>query len=127
MRITDGAPDPERVRNAAEFAERLQELKYWSALTYRELTARAEAMGEVLPRSTVANMLSRDTLPREELVSVFVRACGCGPAVAEVWLRVRKELAAGGGVRRPEGPGAEEEPPDAADGTSGADGTPGAV
>ncbi|WP_326655405.1 hypothetical protein [Streptomyces sp. NBC_01750] len=70
----------------------MQELKDWSGLTYRELTARAEAAGDVLPRSTVANMLSRSTVPREELVAAFVRACGCGPGATESWLRVRKEL-----------------------------------
>ncbi|MFI6288209.1 helix-turn-helix domain-containing protein [Streptomyces sp. NPDC051018] len=87
------APDPEQAGGAAEFVARLQQLKDWSGLTYRELTSRAEAVGDVLPRSTVANMLSRCTLPREELVAAFVRACGCGPGAAETWLRVRKELA----------------------------------
>ncbi|MGW4203918.1 helix-turn-helix domain-containing protein [Streptomyces sp. NPDC004726] len=86
------APDPEEARNAAEFVARLQALKDWSGLTYRELTSRADAVGEVLPRSTVANMLSRSTVPREELVAAFVRACGCGPGSMETWLRVRKEL-----------------------------------
>ena len=70
----------------------MQALKDWSGLTYRELTARADAVGDVLPRSTVANMLSRTTVPREELVAAFVRACGCGPGATETWLRVRKEL-----------------------------------
>ncbi|MFF0448517.1 helix-turn-helix domain-containing protein [Streptomyces sp. NPDC004609] len=86
------APGPEQAGGAAEFVARLQQLKDWSGLTYRELTSRAEAVGDVLPRSTVANMLSRSTLPREELVAAFVRACGCGPGATETWLRVRKEL-----------------------------------
>ncbi|QIP84580.1 ricin-type beta-trefoil lectin domain protein [Streptomyces sp. Tu 2975] len=46
----------------------------------------------MLPRSTVANMLARTTLPREELVAAFVRACGAGPGELDAWLRVRKEL-----------------------------------
>ncbi|MFF3242990.1 RICIN domain-containing protein [Streptomyces sp. NPDC002870] len=86
------APDPEQARSSAEFVAQMQALKDWSGLTYRELTARADAVGDVLPRSTVANMLSRSTVPREELVAAFVRACGCGPGTAETWLRVRKEL-----------------------------------
>ncbi|MFC4610512.1 RICIN domain-containing protein [Streptomyces maoxianensis] len=86
------APDPEQAQSSAEFVARMQELKDFSGLTYRELTTRAEAVGDVLPRSTVANMLSRGTVPREELVAAFVRACGCGPGTAETWLRVRKEL-----------------------------------
>ncbi|MEU9010548.1 helix-turn-helix domain-containing protein [Streptomyces sp. NPDC048479] len=87
-----GAPDPEQAHSSPEFVARMQQLKDWSGLTYRELTARAEAVGDVLPRSTVANMLSRSTVPREELVAAFVRACGCGPGATESWLRVRKEL-----------------------------------
>lgn len=86
------APDPEQAQSSAEFVAQMQALKEWSGLTYRELTARADAVGDVLPRSTVANMLSRGTVPREELVAAFVRACGCGPGTTETWLRVRKEL-----------------------------------
>ncbi|MGW0701800.1 helix-turn-helix domain-containing protein [Streptomyces sp. NPDC002867] len=90
-----GAPDPERATDAAEFVAALQALKDWSGLTYRELTSRADAVGDVLPRSTVANMLGRATVPREELVAAFVRACGCDPGDLDTWLRVRKELARG--------------------------------
>ncbi|MFC8898191.1 helix-turn-helix domain-containing protein [Streptomyces cinereoruber] len=86
------APDPRGARSPAEFLARLQALKDWSGLTYRELSARAEARGDVLPRSTVANMLSRATLPREELLTAFVRACGTGPAALEEWRTVRREL-----------------------------------
>ncbi|MEU4891617.1 XRE family transcriptional regulator [Streptomyces sp. NPDC044780] len=93
MADADRAPDPRRARDAREFIAELQALKDWSRLTYRELAARADALGEVLPRSTVANMLGRATLPREELVAVFVRACGVGPAGLTVWLAVRKDLA----------------------------------
>lgn len=52
-------PDPRGARTPAEFLARLQALKDWSGLTYRELSARAESGGDVLPRSTVANMLAR--------------------------------------------------------------------
>ncbi|WP_405857702.1 hypothetical protein OG361_27495 [Streptomyces sp. NBC_00090] len=90
------APDPREARSPAEFLARLQALKDWSGLTYRELTARAEARGEVLPRSTVANMLSRTTVPREELLTCFVRACGVGPEDLGEWQAVRRELAARG-------------------------------
>ncbi|CAM5514553.1 hypothetical protein GCM10010329_65100 [Streptomyces spiroverticillatus] len=89
-------PDPRGALTPAEFVSLLHALKEWSGLTYRELTARAEAGGDVLPRSTVANMLSRTTVPREELVAAYTRACGCGPASVEEWLSVRKELAVRG-------------------------------
>ncbi|WP_031073699.1 transcriptional regulator [Streptomyces sp. NRRL S-118] len=94
--MTDGeraAPDPREARDPAGFVELLQALKDGAGLTYRELSARAEALGEVLPRSTVANMLARNSLPREELLSAYVRACGVGPGELERWLAVRKDLA----------------------------------
>ncbi|MFE5597100.1 helix-turn-helix domain-containing protein [Streptomyces sp. NPDC056549] len=90
------APDPREARSPAEFLARLQTLKDRSGLTYRELSARAEASGDVLPRSTVANMLSRPTLPREELLTAFVRACGVPPDEIEAWRTVRAELAVRG-------------------------------
>ncbi|WP_093798971.1 XRE family transcriptional regulator [Streptomyces sp. Wb2n-11] len=92
MSDDEGSPDPYGIRNAGELIAALRALKDWSGLTYRELTVRAEAAGDVLPRSTVANMLARTTLPREELVAAYVRACGCGPGTVESWLKVRKEL-----------------------------------
>ncbi|MEU8528049.1 helix-turn-helix transcriptional regulator [Streptomyces sp. NPDC048629] len=96
MNAGERAPDPQGARTPAEFLARLQELKDWSGLTYRELSARAEAVGDVLPRSTVANMLTRAGLPREELLAAFVRACGTPPGERETWVVVRKELATGG-------------------------------
>lgn len=96
MTTGEQAPDPREARNPAEYIARLQELKDWSGLTYRELSARAEAGGDVLPRSTVANMLARTTVPREELLACFVRACGVAPAQAETWETVRAELATRG-------------------------------
>lgn len=90
------APDPREATDAASFIAQLQALKDWSGLTYRELSARADALGEVLPRSTVANMLARSTVPREELLIAFVRACGADAGELENWQTVRKELAARG-------------------------------
>ncbi|MFH9724264.1 hypothetical protein ACH4M4_15045 [Streptomyces sp. NPDC017254] len=89
-------PDPREARTPAEFLARLQALKDWSGLTFRELSARAEARGDVLPRSTVANMLARPTLPREELLTVFVRACGVEETGLEEWRAVRRRLAGRG-------------------------------
>ncbi|MGW0118521.1 RICIN domain-containing protein [Streptomyces sp. NPDC003327] len=95
------APDPREARTSADFLALLQSLKDWSGLTYRELSARAEALGEVLPRSTVANMLSRATVPREELLTTFVRACGLPPDAVADWQEVRKELAVRGAYEPP--------------------------
>ncbi|MER5309156.1 hypothetical protein ABT034_15355 [Streptomyces sp. NPDC002773] len=116
-------PDPRGAGTPAEFLARLQALKDWSGLTYRELTARAEARGDVLPRSTVANMLARPTLPREELLLAFVRACGVAPAAEEDWRTVRRELARRGRYE-PVGEGpATDLAVDSAPGTDGDGGT----
>lgn len=40
-------------------------------------------------------MLGRNTLPREELLTGFVRACGQDEATAVAWIAVRKRIAAG--------------------------------
>ncbi|MFG3036094.1 helix-turn-helix domain-containing protein [Streptomyces sp. NPDC048330] len=102
------APDPRTARSTAEFLALLQDLKDRSGLTYRELAARAEASGDVLPRSTVANMLTRPTLPRDELLAAFARACGLPPGELETWRTVRDELAR----RRPPPTGEPEPPPE---------------
>ncbi|MCX5109275.1 helix-turn-helix domain-containing protein [Streptomyces sp. NBC_00378] len=96
MVVEGRAPDPRGARNAPEFVALLGVLKEASGLTYRELAQRADAVGDVLPRSTIANMLGRTSVPREELLAAFVRACGCGPEEVADWLAVRKELAVHG-------------------------------
>ncbi|MFE3070113.1 helix-turn-helix domain-containing protein [Streptomyces sp. NPDC059247] len=115
-------PDPRGAGTPAEFRAHLQDLKERSGLTYRELAARAAEHGDVLPRSTVANMLARATLPREELLTVFVRACGLPPEEAEVWRRARNRLArrepyGDGGT----GPGADRGADGGTGGSRGAD------
>ncbi|MFF2014045.1 helix-turn-helix domain-containing protein [Streptomyces sp. NPDC058195] len=102
MMVEDRAPDPQEARSGPEFVALLRTLKDASGLTFRELALRAEAAGDVLPRSTIANMLARASVPREELLAAFVRACGLGPDQIRDWLAVRAELAAHG---RRTGPG----------------------
>jgi hypothetical protein len=71
----------------------MRRLKAWSGMTHRDLERRAAAAGDVLPRSTLAAALRRDSLPREELLTAFVRACGCGRDRTGEWLAVRARLA----------------------------------
>lgn len=85
-------PQPEQARTFAEFVASLRQLRQKSGHTYRELEQRAAERGDVLPRSTIADALSRPALPRAELLSAFVRACGADDQV-ERWLRVRDRLA----------------------------------
>ncbi|MCT9139599.1 RICIN domain-containing protein [Streptomyces violarus] len=85
-------PLPHEARSAAEFVACLRWLKEQSGLTYRQLEANAERRGDVLARSTAADALRRDSLPRAEVVVAFVRACG-GNEDAAVWLEARDRLA----------------------------------
>lgn len=73
----------------------LRELKDRSGQTLRGLEERAAARGDVLARSTVADMLRKDALPRPELLAAYVRACGVEQP--EPWLRARERLAVGEG------------------------------
>jgi hypothetical protein len=85
-------PAPQEIRTAAELNAELRELKARSRLTYRQLEERAARQGELLPRSTLADVLRHGTLPRPELLTAFIRACGEGDAVEE-WLAARRRAA----------------------------------
>ena len=80
----------------------VRELKERSGLTLRGLEESAAAQGEVLARSTAADMLRRDSLPRAELLSAYVKACGIEQP--EPWLRARDRLASGVVATTPEPP-----------------------
>lgn len=79
--------------DAAEFVALMRRAKERSGLTYRELEQRAAARGDVLAKSTLANALARDGLPRADLVAAFVRACEGDDRVPE-WLEARDRVAA---------------------------------
>ncbi|WP_410814153.1 helix-turn-helix domain-containing protein [Micromonospora sp. 067-2] len=85
---------PDDANDPIEFVDLLRQLKKRSRLTYRQLEQRAASAGDVLARSTAADVLGRATLPRPEVLAAFVRACGAEDQV-EVWLRARHRLAAG--------------------------------
>ncbi|GAA3503330.1 hypothetical protein GCM10019016_104400 [Streptomyces prasinosporus] len=89
-----GDADPQQARDTAEFITAMRELKERTGLTYRQLQERAAEHGEVLPRSTLADVLRGRTLPRPELLAAFVRACGDGERAAQ-WLAARDDLARG--------------------------------
>ncbi|MFB4420687.1 XRE family transcriptional regulator [Streptomyces sp. QL37] len=71
----------------------MQQLKERSGLTYRELEERATQSGDVLARSTLADILRRTSLPRPDVLVAFVRACGDGQRVG-AWLDARDRIAA---------------------------------
>ncbi len=71
----------------------LRDLKERRGLTYRQLEQRAAEQGEVLARSTLADVLGGRRLPRPEVLAVFVRACGEGERLT-AWLEARENVAA---------------------------------
>ncbi|MFC7708931.1 RICIN domain-containing protein [Micromonospora lupini] len=92
--MTTGDLRPDEAADPAEFVDLLRHLKDRSRLTFRQLEQHAVAAGDVLARSTAADVLRRSTLPRPEVLAAFVRACGAGDQIDE-WLRARDRLAAG--------------------------------
>ncbi|MES4902567.1 MULTISPECIES: hypothetical protein [unclassified Streptomyces] len=112
----ESGPDPKAARTTAEFVVAMRQLRSWADLSYRQLERNAEAAGDVLPRATISGALSRDDLPREQLLAAYVRACGGDEETVAVWLAARRRLSIAGS-------GAASAPPDAAapdsDATSG--------
>jgi Concanavalin A-like lectin/glucanases superfamily len=99
--LENHAPDPREATSPAEFAAQLRRLKAWSDLTYRELEKEAARRGHVLPHSTIATALKRDSLPRTELVAALVSACGCDDDTVALWVAARRRLSAGDGPVAP--------------------------
>ncbi|HET6356395.1 helix-turn-helix domain-containing protein [Streptomyces sp.] len=96
------SPEPQAATSAAEFVAAMRQLRQWAHLSYRQLERRAQDAGDILPRATLAGVLNRQELPREELLAAFVRACGGDEATLEAWIRARKRLAVD--LERLEGP-----------------------
>ncbi len=91
---SESVPDPGEADTAAEFLEALRQLKDWTGMGFRRLERRAAVAGHVLPRSTIAAALRRDTLPRADLVVAFVYACGFGRDEADRWAAAHRRIAA---------------------------------
>ncbi|MBD0425150.1 helix-turn-helix domain-containing protein [Streptomyces sp. TRM S81-3] len=117
-----GELDPGAARTPAEFVALLRRLKERSGLTYRQLEQKAAERGDVLARSTVADVLRREALPRAELVTALVRACGA-EGDASLWLAARERLASASDSERE---GAASVGPAGSDGSEGPDGFEGA-
>ncbi|WP_063789177.1 helix-turn-helix domain-containing protein [Streptomyces sp. NRRL F-5755] len=99
-----GNTDPATARDVTEFLAMLRDLKERRGLTYRQLEQRAAEQGEVLARSTLADVLGGRRLPRPEVLAVFVRACGEEERLT-AWLEARENVAAR--ARNPMGPASE--------------------
>ncbi|WP_217196856.1 RICIN domain-containing protein [Streptomyces buecherae] len=103
--------DPRAARTPAEYVAALRALRDEAGLSYRQLERRAHAVGDVLPRATVAGALARTALPRAELVTAFVRACGGDAAAVGAWLDARERLAASARATATDPPRTEEPGP----------------
>ncbi|MEU9335555.1 XRE family transcriptional regulator [Streptomyces sp. NPDC048290] len=88
-----GRLSPDETEDTAALLTLMRQLKLRSGLTYRELEEKAARNGDVLARSTLADVLSRSTLPRPDLLAAFVRACGEEERVG-LWLEARERIAA---------------------------------
>jgi hypothetical protein len=102
-----GELSPYEAKDAAGFVASMRRLKALSGRTFRELEEQAARNGDVLARSTLADILRRTNLPRPDLLAAFVRACGDDLRVG-AWLDARDRIAAGvaGGSATPDpGPG----------------------
>ncbi|MET9557294.1 XRE family transcriptional regulator [Streptomyces sp. NPDC006645] len=100
-----GESAPQDARDAAEFIDSMRRLKERSGLTYRQLEQGAARRDEVLPRSTLADVLRRGSLPRPEVLAAFVHACGEGERV-DTWLAARDRIAAAAPPEPPPSPAA---------------------
>ncbi|MFJ1751877.1 ATP-binding protein [Kitasatospora sp. NPDC088134] len=86
----EAAPSPERARDAAEFIALLRSLKTWAGNpSFQELARRSG-----LARSTLADALRPDRpgLPRLEVVTALVAACGVPDRRAAAWRRAWRAL-----------------------------------
>jgi hypothetical protein len=91
---TSPHPDPASLTSPTEFVAALRQLKSVTGHSYRQLERRAAAHADVLPRTTLMTALGRESLPREDLVAAFVRACGCDRDQVSRWVAARRRLAA---------------------------------
>jgi hypothetical protein len=92
---TTQQPAPVAAIDEATFIAELRRLKARSGLSFRQLERRASAAGDTLPYSTAATMLSKNRLPREELLVAFVRACGLDEDEVTRWVTTRATIADG--------------------------------
>ncbi|MFI2764311.1 RICIN domain-containing protein [Streptomyces echinatus] len=89
-------PDPAAAASPAQFVELMRQLRRWADLSYRQLERNATDAGDVLPRATISAALSRDDLPRAELLAAYVRACGGDDDTVDAWLDARRRLSISG-------------------------------
>ncbi len=108
-------PQPDGVRDAAGFIALMRALQRWSGLSLAELEARMGSAPVLLPEG-LAGMLGGSKLPRREVVSAFISACGCVPEVQADWMRAYARISGTAPAPSPEAafapPPSQEAPPE---------------
>ncbi|MFE7566772.1 hypothetical protein ACFU76_07370 [Streptomyces sp. NPDC057539] len=101
--------DPTAARTPAEFVAMMRQLRSRADLSFRRLERLASEAGDTLPQTTIAGVLARQDLPREEVLIAFVRACGGDAAAIDAWLDTRRRLVMSLESVAPDGTGEERE------------------
>ncbi|WP_431921115.1 hypothetical protein [Nonomuraea jabiensis] len=99
--------DPTLARTVADLAACLRRVQIQAGNpSLRELEQRARRRGRRMPRSTVGDMLTGKSLPRQALMLTFLQACGINPGEDPRWLVAWNRLA----DQDSEAPGQEHQP-----------------
>lgn len=109
------APTPESAATPAQFVELMGQLRDWSNMSLRQIeeASRKHNNGrDWVARSSLADALKRDRLPRPDLLAAFTLAVGLAPGDRARWEAVRQRLA-GAGDRPPADAHQETEVPTA--------------
>lgn len=77
--------------SAAGLVQLLNDLRTEADLSIREISRRSRHTGQSLPATTVWDMLSRQTLPRGDVLRAYLTACGVDDH--DDWLAARARLA----------------------------------
>lgn len=93
---TGPPPDPAAATTAAQFMEAMRQLRNWAGMSLRDIEEASRRLNEGrdwIPRSSLADVLKRDTLPRPGLLETFTAALSLPVADRIRWAAARRRLA----------------------------------
>ncbi|MFB4306278.1 hypothetical protein [Actinomadura sp. GTD37] len=86
-------PHANDAASPAEFLARMRRLQRWSGLSLAEIEARMATAPVLLPGG-LSGLLGGSALPRRDVVSAFISACGCAPEVQAEWMHAYARVTA---------------------------------
>jgi hypothetical protein len=92
---TGPPPDPANAATAAQFMQLMRELRAWAGMSLRGIEEASRRLNEGrdwIPRSSLADVLNRDTLPRPELLETFTAALALPIADRAHWTAAHRRL-----------------------------------